>query len=85
MYFLTFECCDEEGRHVVPVAEVGVGSVIQQQGDQLGRGLRVAGDGHAEGGSPVLVLDLNVCSPDDQLPAIYYQLILHHHVLTSLT
>ena len=56
---ITFESGDEERGHVVPVGQVGVGAVIQQQRDQLGRRLRLAGHRHAQRRPAVLVLNLH--------------------------
>ena len=55
----TFESGDEERGHVVPVRQVGVGAVIQQQRDQLGRRLRLAGHRHAQRRPAALVLNLH--------------------------
>ena len=51
---LTFECGDEEGGHVVPVAEVGVGPVVDEQGHQLGGALALTGHRHGQGCPTVL-------------------------------
>ena len=64
---LSLEGGNEEGSHAVPIRLVGVGTVVQEESDELGSALRIAGDGDTQCCSSILVHRLDLGSPDDQL------------------